>query len=217
MEYVDIFQDYHNHCALHNNYTLITRFAVDTPITGSDTGPGTNGTFQRYLAKKKKIFSNCLDIREFNPLDDGTLGPSLASENGLNKLGCNGPWMQRPSTLSQQISQAWLGHFKVQGGEVVQQAFPGGAAVKNPLTNAGDTGDAGPIPWSGRSSGEGDSYPLQYSCLENSMDREAWRPTVHGVTELNTTEQLSACARTHTHSSTMLQSLKYSTRAPETQ
>lgn len=36
------------------HYIIITRFAVDTPITGSDTGPGTNGTFQRYLAKKKK-------------------------------------------------------------------------------------------------------------------------------------------------------------------
>ena len=71
--------------------------------------------------------------------------------------------------------------------------------MKNPLTNAGDTGDAGPVPWSGRSSREGNSYPLQYSCLENSMDREAWWPTVHGGhKELNITEQLSVHARTHT-------------------
>ena len=38
------------------HYIIITCFAVDTPITGSDTGPGTNGTFQRYLAKKKKRY-----------------------------------------------------------------------------------------------------------------------------------------------------------------
>ena len=55
--------------------------------------------------------------------------------------------------------------------------------VKNPLTNAGDTGDAGPISWSGRSSGEGNSYPLQYSCLENPRDRGAWWAAVYGVAQ----------------------------------
>ena len=43
-------------------------------------------------------------------------------------------------------------------------------------------GDLGSSPGSGRSPGEGNGNPLQYSCLENSMDREAWRATVHGVT-----------------------------------
>ena len=52
--------------------------------------------------------------------------------------------------------------------------FPGGAAVKNPPMNARDTRDAGSIPGSGRPPGEGNGYPLQYSCLENSMDRGAW-------------------------------------------
>ena len=42
-------------------------------------------------------------------------------------------------------------------------------------------GDQGSVPGSGRSHGKGNGYPLQYSCLENSMDRGAWRPTVHGV------------------------------------
>ena len=46
--------------------------------------------------------------------------------------------------------------------------------------------DLGSIPGSGRSSGEGSCYPLQYSCLENSMDRGAWRATVHGVTKSRT-------------------------------
>jgi len=50
--------------------------------------------------------------------------------------------------------------------------------VKNPPANAGDTGS---ISGSGRSSGEGNGNPLQYSCLENSMDRGAWRATVRGI------------------------------------
>ena len=55
--------------------------------------------------------------------------------------------------------------------------------VKNPPDNAGDTGDSGLISGLGRSPGEGSGSPLQYSCLENPMDRRAWRPTVHGVTK----------------------------------
>ena len=47
------------------------------------------------------------------------------------------------------------------------------------------------IPGSGRSPGEGNGYPLQYSGLENSIDRGAWRATLHGVAESSTTEQLS--------------------------
>ena len=47
--------------------------------------------------------------------------------------------------------------------------------------SACSAGDAGSIPGSGRSPGEGNGFPLQYSCLENSMDRGAWRTTVHGV------------------------------------
>ena len=47
--------------------------------------------------------------------------------------------------------------------------------------NAGDTGVPGLIPGSGRSPGGGNGYPFQYSCLENSMDRGAWRGTVHEV------------------------------------
>ena len=53
--------------------------------------------------------------------------------------------------------------------------------VKNPPANAGNTGDKGLIPGSGRSPGGGNGNPLQYSCLENPMDRGAWQATVHGV------------------------------------
>ena len=58
--------------------------------------------------------------------------------------------------------------------------------VKNPLVSAGDTRGMGSIPVSGRSPGVGNrnSNPLQYSCLENPMDRGAWRVTVHEVANL---------------------------------
>ena len=64
--------------------------------------------------------------------------------------------------------------------------------VKNPPTNAGDIRDAGSIPGLGRSPGEGNGNPPQYSCLENIMNRGAWRATVHGVNkELDMTERLT--------------------------
>ena len=53
--------------------------------------------------------------------------------------------------------------------------------VKNLPASAGDIRDVGLIPGLGRSLGGGHSNPLQYSCLENPMDREAWRATVHWV------------------------------------
>ena len=56
--------------------------------------------------------------------------------------------------------------------------FPVDIVVKNPPANAGHAGDSGLIPGSGRSPGGGNGNPLQYSCLENPMDRGAWRPTV---------------------------------------
>ena len=49
--------------------------------------------------------------------------------------------------------------------------FPGGAVVKNQPTTAGDAGDSGSIPGSGRSPGGGNSNPVQYNCLENPTDR----------------------------------------------
>ena len=54
--------------------------------------------------------------------------------------------------------------------------------VKNPSANAGDIRDTGSVPGLGRSPGGGHGNPLQYSYLENSMDRRVWLATVHGVT-----------------------------------
>ena len=53
--------------------------------------------------------------------------------------------------------------------------------AKNSLSNAGDVRDAGPVPGLERSHGEGNGYPLQYSFLDNPMDRGAWQATVHRV------------------------------------
>ena len=66
--------------------------------------------------------------------------------------------------------------------------FPGGSVVKNP--NAGDTGNSGSIPGSGRSTGVGNGNPLRYSCLKNSLTKEP------GVAESDMTE--------HTHCNYML-------------
>ena len=61
--------------------------------------------------------------------------------------------------------------------------FPGGSAVKNPPANAGDVTDLGSVPGSGRSPGGRNGNLLQYSGLENPLDRGAWRATVQGITK----------------------------------
>ena len=61
---------------------------------------------------------------------------------------------------------------------IYNMGFPGSSVIKNPPTKAGD---AGSIPWSGRCPGEGNGNPLQYSCLENPVDRGPWQAAVHGV------------------------------------
>ena len=63
--------------------------------------------------------------------------------------------------------------------------FPGGLGDKASACNVGDPGS---IPESGRFPGEGNGNPLQYSCLENPMDRRAWWSTVHGVAESDMTD-----------------------------
>ena len=65
--------------------------------------------------------------------------------------------------------------------------FPGGSEVKASASNVGDSGS---IPGLGRSPGEGNGNPLQYSCLENPMDEGFWQATVHGITK-DQTERLN--------------------------
>ena len=61
--------------------------------------------------------------------------------------------------------------------------FPGGSVGKESACNVGDTGDVGSVLGLGRSPRGGHGNPLQYSCLENPMDRGAWWATVHRVTK----------------------------------
>ena len=70
----------------------------------------------------------------------------------------------------------------IKGDQVSQVAL----AVKNPPAGAGDISDVGSIPGLGRSPAGGNGSPLQYSCMENPMDREAWWATVHGVAKSRT-------------------------------
>ena len=74
--------------------------------------------------------------------------------------------------IQQSLSHLGLGYIIVTG--------TGSSISKESACGAGDLGS---ISESGRSPGEGNHYPLQYSCLENSMDREAWQAIIHGVTK----------------------------------
>ena len=65
--------------------------------------------------------------------------------------------------------------------------FPGDTVIKDPPANAGEAGDEGLIPGSGRSPGGGNGNPLQYSYLENPMDSGAWQATVHEVAKVSDT------------------------------
>ena len=71
---------------------------------------------------------------------------------------------------------------------IYSSGFPGGSDGKEFTSNAGDPGST---PMFRSSSGEGNGYPLQYSCLENSMDRIPWQVIVHGIAELDMTKQLT--------------------------
>ena len=79
------------------------------------------------------------------------------------------------STQFIETTQIFLVKLKV---ITLRMGFPDGSDGKVSACNARDLGS---VPGSGRSPGEGNGNPLQYSCLENSMDREAWQASVHGV------------------------------------
>ena len=78
-----------------------------------------------------------------------------------------------------------LGHIFMLSRQRIKllRGFPGGSEGKASACNVGDPGS---IPGSARSPGEGNGHPLQYSCLENPMDRGAWQATVHGVAKSRT-------------------------------
>ena len=79
-----------------------------------------------------------------------------------------------------QVPQLFKKTYKIKLYGFILMDIPGGSEGKASACNAGDPGS---IPGSRRSPGEGNGNPLQYSCLENPMDRGAWKATVHGVTD----------------------------------
>ena len=93
-------------------------------------------------------------------------------------------------TYLEVMSAGWLNKLSLAyillSTTIIWHGFPGGSVVKNLPANAGDARDVCSIPGWGRFPGEGNGTPLQYSCLENSMNRGAWRATVHGVTKSQT-------------------------------
>ena len=117
---------------------------------------------------------------------------------GNVKEGCNQQRAQGTTTWSSRrrsadlvtllrMSYSVLPRWEHLGLTDLLTSFPGDSVLKNPLARAADARDMGFIPGSGISPGERNGNPLQYSCLENPMDRGTcvW-VTVHGVTEIHT-------------------------------
>ena len=93
------------------------------------------------------------------------------------------PWTEEPGRLQSVGSQESDTTQRLNNSIWCYEGFPGGSEVKASACNAGDLGS---IPGSGRSPGEGNGNPLQYSCLENPKDRGAWWASVHGVAKSRT-------------------------------
>ena len=99
--------------------------------------------------------------------------------DGQGGLACCDSWSRRESDTTEWLNWTELNWY-------IQLRFPGSTMVKDLCANAGDTRDAGSTPGLGRSPGEGNGNPLQYSCLENSMNRGALWATVLGITKSHT-------------------------------
>ena len=87
--------------------------------------------------------------------------------------------------------------------------FPGGSMVKNPPANAGDAGDMDSISGLERTPGVGNVNPLQSSCLENSMDRRAWRAATHGVSPWGLTTEHASSISTQWNNIQLLKGTTY--------
>ena len=117
------------------------------------------------------LWSSLTDI--LSQMLQGFLIPVTDPQAGETDMGLR--------TVTAMGKHLWYNYFPDWGSPT-----PVAQLVKNPPASAGDTRDAGSIPGSGRSPGEGNSNPLLSSCLENSMDRGAWWATIHGVAKSRT-------------------------------
>ena len=91
--------------------------------------------------------------------------------------------MEANQNLKEHLGIGWVERAQELASRLRSWGSPAGSDGKDSACNAGDLGL---IPGSGRSLGERNGYPLQYSCLENSRDRGAWWATVHGVAKSQT-------------------------------
>ena len=124
---------------------------------------------QLYITLFLNTCSVCMLLR-FYWLDEHEFEQALGVGDGQGSLVCCSPWGHKESDTTERLN--WT--------EDTILGFPCGSVVKNPRAKARHVGS---IPGLGRSTREGNGNPLQYSCLENSMDRGAWQTAVHGVTK----------------------------------
>ena len=148
------------------------------------------------LAKQMYLYylRTCLRMQE----TEETRVLSLCSEDPLEEkmaihsstLAWKIPWMEEPDRLlsmgSQRVGHDWATSLSLSLSYTMEWASQVALGVKNPSANAGDIRDKG---WWGRSPGGRHSIPLQYSCLENPMDKGAWWTTAHGVTKNQTPQK----------------------------
>ena len=161
---------------------------------GCQEWPGFSWVRYEWYYKRYKNLDPWWYNRAGDPVSPAVVGHSLHT------------WSQCFSTLSQGYLQLKackcilrrptspsLGFTSNSHPEQIQwiETFPERSGVAGGKESACNAGDLDLTPGSGRSPGEGNGNPLQYSCLENLMDRGAWWATVHGVTESHTTEQLT--------------------------
>ena len=139
-----------------------------------------------------------LPVHKHRTLDRLNNSHSLSLERSLNGAERGAGWI-RKSTDSfhwrpTRGLDCWSTHSKYHDLSYQLWASQVVPLVKNPPANAGDTEDTGSIPGSGRSPGEGNGNSLWCSCLENRLDRGAWRAVVHRVTKSQTgLKHVSTC------------------------
>ena len=139
--------------------------------------------------KKKKIWSLLSDLSfAYCFTSYGTHAPSILNSQPIlkHKLSQSAHLTVLSTVLHPSCLEQYLAHERcsVNIGWILWTGFPDGSDGKESACN---TGHPGSIPGLGRLPGEGNGYPLQYSCLENSIDRGAWQATVHEVTESDVT------------------------------
>ena len=173
---------------------LISHFR---PLKFDPSGKWT--TFSLWLTYLKNEASQVVLVVQNPPANAGDLrdmvlipgsGRSTGGGNSNLSMDRRNPWAKNPKKISTEVYEFLNFLFKIHcylftmkylsPGHHWQKSYlsTGGAVVKNLPAIAGDVGL---IPGSGRSPGRGNSNPLQYFCLENPMDREAWQGIVHGA------------------------------------